>query len=311
MVGHSIGELTAACLADVMDLATAARVVTERARVMSEMPRGAMLSVRAAADTVEPLLAPETAIAAVNAPRLCVVSGPEDAIGALEGRLTGLDIPHRRLKTSHAFHSPMMDPATSRFEAFLRDVRLAEPSLPFIACPTGRLVTPDQATSPRYWAGQLRQAVRFLDGIRQLADGTPPIFLEVGPRGTLTALVRQIVPGRVRAVSLMDPVDGEAGEAAATLAALGRLWSWGAEGIDWNAVDPVAPWRRVALPTYPFERKRHWIEPGRATPPGRPPRAAAEPEVDQTGRAWQSLIAGQLALIRNQQALLERLRHAP
>jgi acyl transferase domain-containing protein len=307
MVGHSIGELTAACLAGVMDLATALRVVARRGHLMGEMPRGAMLSVRAAAEDVEPLLPRELVIAAVNAPRLCVVSGPEQAVRELQDRLSAQDIAHRVLKTSHAFHSPMMDPAMGRFEAFLDGVALGQPSLPFIACPTGRVATTAEVTTPRYWARQMREAVRFMDGIRHLASERT-IFLEVGPRATLTALVRQTLPGRVRAVAALDPAD-EAHEAAALLAALGRLWCWGTEGLDWNTADPVPHWRRVALPTYPFERTRHWIEPGRAAFGAEPPPVPQSGGADaQNGGSWGSLIAGQLALIRNQQAILERLR---
>jgi acyl transferase domain-containing protein len=286
-----------------MDLEAALRVVAQRGQLMGEMPRGAMLSIRSAAEEIGPLLGSDVVIAAVNAPRLCVASGPAGAVAALQERLTARDIPHRPLRTSHAFHSPMMDPAVPRFEAVLRDVRLNPPSIPFVACPAGRLITPDEARSPAYWARQLRDPVRFVDGLRALA-GPGTIFLEVGPRATLTALVRQTLPGRVRAVSAMEQEDGDADGAAALLAAFGRLWCWGVDGLDWDAADPVPHWQRVSLPTYPFERKRHWIEPG-------VPRSAAPAGAvlgDGNGSGWSTAVAQQRALIRNQQNLLERLR---
>jgi acyl transferase domain-containing protein len=308
MIGHSIGELTAACLAGVMDLPTALAVVKERGRLAGSAEPGVMLAVSAAPAAIEPLLGPELSFAAVNAPRSCVVGGREDAVRALEQRLTALDLPHRRLRTSHAFHSPLMDDAARGLAAFMRSVRLAAPELPFTACPEGRLITAAEATDPAYWARQLREPVRFADALASVASDSPAFLLELGPRATLSALARQTLGPRVRTASAMDR-EGDARQPDAVLEALGRLWAAGYEGLDWSALAGRTGWRRLSLPGYAFERRRCWVDaPAAARAQPHATAAVATAAAEPTSSAdIGALLEGQRRLIRAQIALLGRL----
>ncbi|MFF5173722.1 amino acid adenylation domain-containing protein [Micromonospora sp. NPDC000089] len=255
MIGHSVGELTAACLAGVLDRADAARLVAARGRLMAAMPPGAMLSVALGEDDVRPLLTPTLALAAANAPELCVVSGPDEDVDALARVLDGRGVSHRRLHTSHAFHSAMMDPVTEPFAAELAGVRLTPPTLPFVANRTGEWITDREATDPAYWAGHIRDTVRFGASVARVA-GPDAVLLEVGPGRTLGTLARQVTRDATVLTSLPAPGDTPAApHPGPTL--LGRLW---AAGVD---VDLTAdgPRRRVSLPGYPFQRRRYWISP--------------------------------------------------
>jgi phthiocerol/phenolphthiocerol synthesis type-I polyketide synthase E len=266
LLGHSLGELTAACLAGVFSLADAHALVAARGRFMAELPPGAMLSVPLPEAELAPLLTPELALAAVNEPARSVVSGPEAAVAELEARLdargAGAGARSRRLHTSHAFHSPMMEPAVASFTAAVRRCSLAPPRIPFLSNVTGTWITPEQATDPAYWGSQLRQPVRFAAAVAELLREPRRILLEVGPGRTLSTAAgrhpeRQ---GQPVIASLGDPQDA-APEGKHLLTALGRLWL---AGLD---LDPALFYegetrRRVPLPTYPFERQKYWIEPG-------------------------------------------------
>ncbi|SCG54230.1 hybrid non-ribosomal peptide synthetase/type I polyketide synthase [Micromonospora halophytica] len=256
MIGHSVGELTAACLAGVLDRSDAARLVAARGRLMAAMPPGAMLSVALGEDEVRPLLTPALSLAAANAPELCVVSGPDDDVAALQRVLAERGVSHRRLHTSHAFHSAMMDPVRDPFTAELAGIRLAPPKLPFVANRTGEWITDREATDPAYWAGHVRDTVRFGASVALVA-GPDAVLLEVGPGRTLGTLARQVSRDATVLASMPAPGDVPAGtHPGPTL--LGRLW---AAGVD---VDLAAdgPRRRVSLPGYPFQRRRYWISPG-------------------------------------------------
>ncbi|HEU4411962.1 MAG TPA: amino acid adenylation domain-containing protein, partial [Polyangiaceae bacterium] len=291
LLGHSVGEWVAACLSGVVSLGDALALVCERGRLMAEAEPGVMVAVALGEGELGPLLGPGLCLAAVNAPRACVVAGELPAIEALERRLADRGVRARRLETSHAFHSPSMEPAASAFERVVRAARLSPPALPFYSNVTGRRIEAAEATDPAYWARQLRAAVRFSDAAADLVRAPGRMAIEVGPGRALGAFVAQQpsrADGLVVASTLGGPAD-EGGGVGGLLEALGQAWLAGAE-IDWTAVQARAPRRRVSLPPYPFERTRHWVEPagddaaatpaGGASGPGRPtdggaPRAPA------------------------------------
>jgi acyl transferase domain-containing protein len=261
MLGHSIGEYVAAHLAGVMSLEDALTVVAARGRLMQQQPAGAMAAVHLGADALKAWLADGVEIAAVNAPTLCAVSGPAPAVNALLERLTSAGVQAQPLHTSHAFHSAMMAPAIAPFAAVLERVALQPPTRPYISNLTGTWITPQQATSPAYYAEHLRHAVQFEAGLRTLAADSTLHFIEIGPATALTALVRLNLGGdgaRRVVASMRRPTDAR-DDRETLLDAAGRLWLAGAP-IAWRAVHGE-PRRRVPLPTYPFERKRYTVEP--------------------------------------------------
>jgi amino acid adenylation domain-containing protein/non-ribosomal peptide synthase protein (TIGR01720 family) len=264
LLGHSVGEYAAAAVAGVFSLEDGLDLVAERARLMQELPPGAMLAVpRPAADLLAELPR-ELAVAAINAPGLCVVSGPQEPVAAFAARLAATGVETRRLHTSHAFHSPMMEPVMGRFAAAVARVRLQAPRLPVLSNVTGTWMTAAEATDPGYWARQLRQTVRFGEALESLFGRDDSILLEVGPSHTLSSLVRAH-PGRPHDLEVVAslPHAQDASPAAATfLGALGRLWLAGA-APDWQGLHRRERRLRLGLPTYPFERHRFWIEPGR------------------------------------------------
>jgi phthiocerol/phenolphthiocerol synthesis type-I polyketide synthase E len=259
MLGHSVGEYVAACLAGVFSLEDALALVAERGRLMQALPQGAMLAVPLPAAEVEPALGGSVSVASINAPDRCVVSGPGDEIARLEAALAGRGVQAKRVETSHAFHSPMMDPILDAFAARVRQAARNAPALRWVSNLTGTWITPEQATDPAYWASHLRQAVRFADCVATLAaEGRGRVFIECGPGRTLSSLVRRQVPGAA-AIHSLRHADDPADDVEVLLGALGRAWAAGAE-VDWRAVHGGEARRRVPLPTYPFERKRFWID---------------------------------------------------
>jgi acyl transferase domain-containing protein/acyl carrier protein len=259
MIGHSIGEYVAACLAGVFSLEDALALVAIRGQLMQQMPSGAMLSVNLSADAVQPLLGEKLSLAASNAPSLSVVSGSVEAVEQLERQLAQKGINSRRLHTSHAFHSQMMAPIVGTFTEYLKTVRLNPPKIPFISNVTGTWITVTEATDPNYWARHLRQSVRFAQGIAQLMQDSHLIFLEVGPGRTLSTLTQQQASGRIVLSSLPHPKD-EQSDVAFLLNTLGRLWLAGVQ-VDWSGFYAGEERDRIPLPTYPFERQRYWIDP--------------------------------------------------
>jgi amino acid adenylation domain-containing protein len=263
MIGHSVGEFVAAALAGVMSLEDALAVVAARGRLMQELPGGAMLAVRLPEAEVLPLLAPDLAVAAVNGPALCVIAGPFDAIAALEKRLEARGVMSRRLHTSHAFHSAMVEPVVEPLRRMIEGIRLAPPSVPIISCVSGTWLTPQQAVAPDYWARHARAPVRFADGVAALAALDRPVLLEIGPGNTLTTLAQQATRGKdLRILASLPDAARETPDALHLLQVLGRLWASGLQP-DWSRLHH-GPRRRVSLPTYPFQRSRHWIEAPRA-----------------------------------------------
>ena len=261
MIGHSIGEYVAACLAGVFSLADALRLVAARGRLMQEMPAGSMLSVRLSAAQVGELIAEPLCLAAVNAPSLCVVSGPTTDIQRLQTQLEKQEIGCAFLNTSHAFHSAMMDPIVTPFSELVRAVPMSPPKSPYVSTVTGTWVTDEQATDPTFWGRQLRGAVLFADGINTLLESPTCVLLELGPRNTATTLAKQQISDLKRqiAVPSLGSSDENHAELAAMLHAVGHLWAAGV-AIDWNAFYREENRIRTWLPGYPFERRRHWLE---------------------------------------------------
>jgi acyl transferase domain-containing protein len=257
MIGHSIGEYVAACLAGVFSLEDALTLVARRGRLMQRLPAGAMLSVSRSAAEVQSLLNDNLSLAASNAPSSCVVSGTHDAIDALQERLTALDVECRRLHTSHAFHSGMMEPILEPFIKAVQQVKLNPPQIPFISNVTGTWITSQQATDPHYWAKHLRQTVQFSAGISTLLQEPNYILLEVGPRRNLGTLAKKHSHSAALC-SLPHPREKQS-DAAFLLNSLGKLWLYGVQ-IDWSGFYSGETRHRLPLPTYPFERQRYWIE---------------------------------------------------
>jgi acyl transferase domain-containing protein len=263
LIGHSIGEYTAACLAGVFSLQDALALVAARGRLMQGLPGGAMLSVPLTEDEVLPYLGAALSVGVVNGPERCVVSGPTEAVEALERRLSQGGVACRRLHTSHAFHSAMMDPILEPFAERVRGVRLNPPQIPCVSNVTGTWLTAEEATDPSYWARHLRQTVRFAEGVQRLLEEPGQVLLEVGPGRTLNTLATRHPAKATEQVvlsSLRHPQDQQS-DVAFTLTTLGRLWLAGV-AINWAGFYAHERRLRVALPTYPFERQRYWLEAG-------------------------------------------------
>ncbi|MFH8979111.1 SDR family NAD(P)-dependent oxidoreductase, partial [Streptomyces sp. NPDC017890] len=258
LLGHSIGELAAAHVAGVWSLPDAAKVVAARGRLMQALPEGgAMVAVGASEEDVVPLLTGRASIAAVNGPESVVVSGDEDAVRAVVDVLAGRGAKTRRLRVSHAFHSPLMDDMLAEFGEALRDVEFRAPRIPVVSNVTGA-VADRELCAPEYWVRHVREAVRFSEGLTRLRDLGTTTFLELGPDGTLTALAQAGAAGREAA--FVPALRAERPEPATVVTALGQLHVRGVQ-LDWRALLPGA--RRVELPTYAFQRTRFWLEPSR------------------------------------------------
>jgi acyl transferase domain-containing protein len=258
LIGHSIGEYVAACVAGVFALEDALQLVAQRGQFMQSMPTGDMLSVSLSAQEIKRWLEPGISLAASNAPNLSVVSGDSETIAHLHRQLTDKGINCRLLHTSHAFHSAMMEPIVARFEEAVSRISLQPPTLPLISNVTGTWMTAAEAIDPSYWANHLRQTVQFAGGVAELLKQPGAVFLEVGPSRTLSTLVRQQVHDQLILTSIRHPKVPES-DIAFLLGTLGRLWLVGVD-IDWAGFYQQEQRQRIPLPTYPFERQRYWIE---------------------------------------------------
>ncbi|MER5844545.1 type I polyketide synthase, partial [Streptomyces prasinus] len=287
VAGHSIGEIAAAHAAGVLSLGDAARLVAARGRLMQALPSGGvMAAVRASEDEVSKLLAnePLAAVAAVNGPLSTVVSGAEEAVERITGWLCGQGRGVRRLTVSHAFHSLLMDPMLEDFRRVVTELTFHEPTLPAVSTVTGQPVGPGEWSSPEYWVEQIRRPVRFLDAVRTLESAGVPTLLELGPTGVCSAM----------AAECLDDTDATAPVAAlrsgrpephALLTALATAFVRGAD-VVWAAVPAIGGARRVPLPTYAFQRERHWVTgtARAAAPPQDTPAVEAGPADAGTSR---------------------------
>ena len=223
-----------------------------------------MLAVPLSPAELQPFLDGQLDLAVINAPSLCVVSGEQPAVETLEQELTEKGISCRALHTSHAFHSRMMEPIVDAFTTRVERARPRPPSIPFVSNVTGTWIRPEEATSPSYWAAHLRQTVRFADDLHELLKDPGQVLLEVGPGRTLETLAKQH-PNRTQdhivLASTRHPKD-QRSDQAFILNTLGQLWMAGAS-IDWPAFHAEEQRCRLPLPTYPFERRRYWINPAK------------------------------------------------
>jgi len=266
MIGHSIGEYVAACLANVFSLEEALSLVAARGQMMQQMPKGTMLAVSLSEEQIEPLLGNGLSLAAINAPLACVVSGNTTAINALEKQLNEQGVQSRQLHTSHAFHSEMMDPILMAFANRVKQVELKAPQMPYLSNLTGTWITADEATDPNYWAKHLRQTVRFAEGLQNLVKDSTPILLEVSPGRTLSTLAKQQLDNEPVVLSSIRHPQKQQSDISFLFNTLGKLWLAGGQ-VDWSGFYSHEQRYRLDLPTYPFERKRYWIDPPKALTP--------------------------------------------
>ncbi|MCP3142305.1 type I polyketide synthase [Pyxidicoccus xibeiensis] len=282
MLGHSVGELVAACLAGVFSLDDALDLVALRGRLLQACPPGAMLSVQLPEKELRPLLSPEVELAAINGPSSCVAAGSTEAITALERRLVEASVPCRRLRTSHAFHCARVESAVAPFREAVSRVQRHAPKLRFLSCVTGTWITPEQATSPDYWAQHLRQPVRFADGLDVLLQEPDAVLLEVGPGRALRTLARwhpRKQPGQT-VLPCLPAAEERTSDVEHLLRTVGQLWL---RGVDAPGLFVGQQRHRQPLPTYPFERQRHWVEPrAAALTPGTKP-GSLEKQADLAG----------------------------
>jgi amino acid adenylation domain-containing protein len=262
MMGHSIGEFAAACLAGVFSLEDAVKLVANRGRMMQDLPGGSMLSVRAAEEDVMNRLPAGCSIAANNGPQLCVASGPHEAIAKLQAELEKDCITCKLLVTSHAFHSPMMEAIMEPYRKVVEGVKLSAPRIPIVSTVTAEWLKDDEATSPKYWSDHLRATVRFAQAVKFAWQDADRVMLEVGPRTTATTLARQQSTDNKKqaAVPSLGDSAGNGNELTQLLKAVGGLWQSGVL-IDWSKFYEAETRHRISLPTYAFERIRHWVDP--------------------------------------------------
>ncbi len=260
LIGHSIGEYTAACLSGVFDLPSALRIVIKRGELMRKMPSGSMMAVRAGAEKLKALSGSLFELAADNAAESCTISFRTEDMDRVKELLGNNGITSVPLNTSHAFHSAAFDPIISEFSAYVGQFMLKVPRIPFISCFTGSFITNEQATSKEYWARQLRNTVRFRDGVSKLSETAGMLFLEVGPNTHLSSIARQSnnITNKKLIISTLGKADG-LDERHKVISVLGNLFNTGME-INFEILQQGTEARKISLPSYPFNRKRHWID---------------------------------------------------
>ncbi|MER5281346.1 type I polyketide synthase [Streptomyces sp. NPDC002809] len=259
LVGHSVGEITAAHVSGVLSLPDAAELVVARGRLMQELPAGGvMVAVAASEDEVAPLLGEGVALAAVNGPSAVVVSGAEKETLAVAEHFAALGRRTKRLAVSHAFHSPLMEPMLDAFRDVAARMTYHAPRLPVVSNVTGRQAGPDELTSADYWVRHVREAVRFRDGVRTLHAEGVRVLIEIGPDAALTPMAADcLTPGDE---TLCVPVLRRARDEVRTLiTAVAQAHAHGST-VDWNGLFAGRGAHRVPLPTYPFQRRSHWLE---------------------------------------------------
>ncbi|GAB4194989.1 MAG: hypothetical protein OHK0022_11410 [Roseiflexaceae bacterium] len=284
ILGHGAGEYVAACLSGVLSLEDALRLVAARSALLRDLPAGAMLAVALGEQEVAPYLGDNVALAAINSPRSCVLSGTPEGIAAARALLQQAGVDHRLLPAGQALHTLLVEGLAPALADAVRSLTLQPPQIPYISNLTGTWISPEQATDPAYWVQQLCQPLRFADGIQTLLQNDALLLVELGSGLRLGEHVRQhpACPpeqsGQI--VAALAPLGTDQPELARLLHTLGLLWQAGAS-IDWKALHGQTPRYRLPLPTYPFERRRFWIEPAKAAPASAPvaPASAKRPDL--------------------------------
>ena len=263
VMGHSAGEYAAACLAGVMSVADALSIVVLRGQLFEMAPPGGMLLVDLPEAELRAMMdGLAVDMAAVNAPDLCMASGSLEALAQLEQRLKARGIESRRLRINVAAHSRLLDGLLGIFRERMSRIRLSAPRIPFISNLTGTWADAQTLTDPEYWTRHLRNPVRFAEGFMQLADLPDAVLLEAGPGQGLCALAKQNSPGKARmALPSTCKAQDLAGDLALILTSAGALWTRGVS-LTWDAMHSHSLARRISLPTYAFDHKRHWIDAG-------------------------------------------------
>ncbi|WP_394836500.1 SDR family NAD(P)-dependent oxidoreductase [Pendulispora rubella] len=275
LLGHSIGEIVAAHVAGVLSLGDACSLVSARARLMQALPPGgAMVALQASEDEVRPFLHPRVDIAAINAPQSTVLAGDDDAVHAIARHFELLGRKTSRLRVSHAFHSPRIDPMLDDFRRVAETLSYHPPRIPIVSNLTGTRAEPLDIASPDYWVRHVRHAVRFLDGVRSLHAEGASTFLEIGPHGVLAPLAEAAL-GASDDLAFVHALHKDRG-LETLLSAVGALHARG-HHVDWQALFAPQQPSRVALPTYAFQRERFWVD--------------ADPSNDATGDAWRYRIS--------------------
>jgi acyl transferase domain-containing protein len=261
MVGHSLGEYVAATLAEVFELEDALTLVAERGRLMQELPPGSMLAVHLSEKELQPWLRESVSLAAVNARELSVIAGPTGEIERLAEKLRAAGAEIQPLRTSHAFHSAMMEPMITPFVERVRQVVRHAPKIPFVSTLTGTWITAEDAADPSYWGMQIGRTVRFSPAVLELLKTPGRVLLEVGPGNTLSTLAKLHLSEETQCAVLNSLRHAKGGrpDLDCMLSALGSLWAAGFT-VHWRQLYVGERRRRVPLPTYPFERKKFWIE---------------------------------------------------
>ena len=263
IIGHSMGEYVAACLAGVFSLEDALRLIAQRAKRVSDLPQGAMLAVMLSEAEILPLLNEQLSISLINGPNLCVVAGPVPALAEFEKMLTAKGIISRPVQNAHAFHSRMLDPIVTAFAEDVKTVPLHEPKIPFVSNVTGKWITKAEATDPSYWARHANHTARFSDALHQLWQFKNAILLEAGPGKTLGVLASQHPDRRdagdaVTVSSLRHNYENQS-DLEFLLHSIGKLWLSGVD-VTWENLPQAKQRRKIPLPTYPFERQSHWLD---------------------------------------------------
>ncbi len=300
VLGHSMGEFTAACIAGVFDLETGLKLIARRGSIMQELERGSMMTVMLPPSEVENYLNDRLSISVINTPSSCVISGDKEAIEAIKKVFDAKGVYTLLLETSHAFHSHMMDPVLEKYRDFVSAMTFSKPVIPVLSTVSADWASEEELVKPDYWVDNIRQPVRFADAVEKLFDRPEWILLEVGPRNTLTTLAKQhpeIPPNQVLVQSMRHPKHLQDDHSFA-METLGRLWSCGYP-VQWARIYKENPVHKIPLPTYAFQRIRCWIDPEISGSDFHPKHIEKEQSIDEadTHRSGERNIIDELTAI--------------